>query len=158
MDLLGDWRSAGAPDVAAGVEGLPAASPILFYRGRLNPEKGREVKLDPEERVIAAALDQADLDDDANERRAEARIEFKRNGHAKVTITISRELVEQARALDLTTRELFTEALRLAVPGAFVAACPLPSRCPSALPVRTNRCSQREDTSRSCQSSSGIRK
>ena len=82
--------------------------------------------LDPEERVIAAALDQADLDDDANERGAEARIEFKRNGHAKVTITISRELVEQARALDLTTRELFAEALRVAAPGAFELARPLP--------------------------------
>jgi hypothetical protein len=35
-----------------------------------------------------------------------------------VTITISRELVEQARALDLTTGELFAEAIRLAVPGA----------------------------------------
>jgi hypothetical protein len=32
-----------------------------------------------------------------------------------VTITISRELVEQARALDLTTWELFAEAIRLAV-------------------------------------------
>jgi hypothetical protein len=51
------------------------------------------VKLDPEERIIAAALDQAELDD-ANERGAGARIEFKREGHAKVTITISRELVD----------------------------------------------------------------
>jgi len=41
------------------------------------------VKLDPEERIIAAALDQAELDD-ANERDAGARIEFKREGHAKV--------------------------------------------------------------------------
>ena len=49
------------------------------------------MKLDPEERIIAAALDQAELDD-ANERGAGARIEFKREGHAKVTITISREL------------------------------------------------------------------
>jgi len=76
------------------------------------------VKLDPEERIIAAASDQAELDD-ANERGAGARIEFKREGHAKVTITISRELVEQAGALDLTTGELFAEALRVAVPGAF---------------------------------------
>jgi hypothetical protein len=81
------------------------------------------VKLDPEERIIAAALDQAELDD-ANERGAGARIEFKREGHAKVTITISRELVEQARALDLTTGELFAEAIRLAVPGAFDLAPP----------------------------------
>ena len=87
-----------------------------------------KVKLDPEEQIITAALDQSELDD-ANERGAGARIEFKREGHAKVTITISRELVEQARALDLTTRELFAEAIRLAVPGAFELARPFPPRC-----------------------------
>ena len=85
------------------------------------------MKLDPEELVIAAALDRAELED-ANERGAGARIEFKPEGHAKVTITISRELVEQARVLDLTIRELFAEALRLAVPGSFDAARPLPPR------------------------------
>lgn len=85
------------------------------------------MKLDPEELVIAAALDRAELED-ANERGAGARIEFKPEGHAKVTITISRELVEQARTLDLTTWELFAEALRLAVPGSFDAARPLPPR------------------------------
>ena len=83
------------------------------------------MKLDPEEQIIAAALDQAELDD-ANVRGAGARIEFKREGHARVTITISRELVEQARARDLTTRELFAEAIRLAVLGAFALAPPLP--------------------------------
>ena len=76
------------------------------------------MKLDPEEQIIAVALDQAELDD-ANERGARARIEFKSEGYARVTITISRQLVERARALDLTTWELFAEALRLAVPGAF---------------------------------------
>ena len=85
------------------------------------------MKLDPEERIVAAALDQAELDD-ANERGAGARIEFKREGRAKVTITISRELVERARALDLTTGELFTEAIRLAVPGAFDLPRPHPAR------------------------------
>jgi hypothetical protein len=84
------------------------------------------VKLDPEEWVIAAALDRAELED-ANERGAGARIEFKPEGHAKVTITISRELVEQARTLDLTTWELFAEALRLAVPGSLLAGA-LPPR------------------------------
>ena len=83
------------------------------------------MKLDPEEQIIAVALDQAELDD-ANEHGAAARIEFKREGHAKVTITISRELVEQARALDLTTGELFAEAIRLAVPGAFEIVRPPP--------------------------------
>jgi hypothetical protein len=83
------------------------------------------VEVDFEEQMIAAALDQAELED-ANERGAGARIEFKPEGHAKVTITISRELVEQARALDLTTWELFAEALRLAVPGSFEATRPLP--------------------------------
>ena len=83
------------------------------------------MKLDPEEQFIAVALDQAELDD-ANEHGAAARIEFKREGHAKVTITISRELVEQARALDLTTGELFAEAIRLAVPGAFEIVRPPP--------------------------------
>jgi hypothetical protein len=40
------------------------------------------MKLDPEERIIAAAPDAAELED-ANERGAEARIEFKPEGHAK---------------------------------------------------------------------------
>jgi post-segregation antitoxin (ccd killing protein) len=76
------------------------------------------MRLDPEEQIIAAAVDEAELED-ANERGVGARIEFRREGHAKVTITISRELVERARALDLTTGELFAEAIRLAVPGVF---------------------------------------
>ena len=76
------------------------------------------MRLDPEEQIIAAAVDEAELED-ANERGAGARIEFRREGHAKVTITILRELVERARALDLTTGELFAEAVRLAVPGVF---------------------------------------
>jgi hypothetical protein len=62
------------------------------------------VKLDTEERILATPDDE---------------VEFTREGYAKVTITISRELVEQARALDMTTRKLFAEAIRLAVPGAF---------------------------------------
>src|SRR5690242_21541257 len=53
------------------------------------------MKLDPEEQIIAAALDQAELDD-ANERGVAARIEFRPEGHAKVTFTISREFVETA--------------------------------------------------------------
>ena len=81
------------------------------------------MKLDPEERIFAAALDQAELND-ANERGADVRIEFKREGHAELTIAISRELVEQARARDLTTGEPFVEAIRLAVPGAFDLANP----------------------------------
>ena len=60
------------------------------------------MRLDPEEQVIAAELEQAELDD-ANERGAGAWSEFKPEGHAKVTITISRELVECARALEFTT-------------------------------------------------------
>ena len=48
------------------------------------------MKLDPEEQIIAAALDQAEPED-AIEQGAGARIEFKREGGAKVTITISRE-------------------------------------------------------------------
>ena len=79
------------------------------------------MRLDPEEQIIAAAVDEAELDD-ANERGVGARIEFRREGYAKVTITISRELVERARALDLTTGELFAEAIRLAVPGVFDVA------------------------------------
>ena len=55
------------------------------------------MKLDPEERVIPTALDQAELDD-ANERGTKAWIEFLREGYAKVTITISRELLARARA------------------------------------------------------------
>jgi post-segregation antitoxin (ccd killing protein) len=79
------------------------------------------MRLDPEEHIIAAALDEAELDD-VKERGAGARIEFRREGHARETITISRELVERARALDLTTGELFAEAIRIAAPGAFDAA------------------------------------
>ena len=79
------------------------------------------MRLDPEEQIIAAAVDEAELED-AKERGAGARIEFRREGHAKVTITILRELVERARALDLTTGELFAEAIRLAVPGVFDVA------------------------------------
>jgi hypothetical protein len=74
------------------------------------------MKLDPDEEVIAAALDQEELDD-ANERGVGARIEFRREGHARVTMTISRELVEKARALDLTVFELFVEAFRLVAPA-----------------------------------------
>ena len=83
------------------------------------------MKLDPEERIITSALNETELHD-TNERGAGASIEFLRDGHAKVTITISRELVEQARSLNLTTRELFAEAIRLAVPGAFELARPIP--------------------------------
>ena len=76
------------------------------------------MKLDPEERVIPTALDQAELDD-PNGRGAEAWIEFLREGHAKVAITISRELVAKTRALDWSTSELFAKAIGLALPGAF---------------------------------------
>ena len=86
-------------------------------------EEWQEMRLDPEEEIIAAALDEAELDE-ANERGVGARIEFRREGHAKVTITISRELVERARALDLTTGELFAEAIRIAAPGASDIARP----------------------------------
>ena len=85
------------------------------------------MKLDPEERIIAAAQEQAGAED-ANEGGAGARIESKQEGHAKVTITISRELAEQARALDLTTGELFAEAIRLAAPGAIDLARSHPPR------------------------------
>lgn len=85
------------------------------------------MKLDPEERIIEAALDAAELED-ANEHGAGAQIEFKPDGHAKITITISCQLVEAARALNLTTLDLFVEALRLAVPGAFGTPRPLPPR------------------------------
>jgi len=71
------------------------------------------MRLDPEEQIIAAAVDEAELAD-ANELGVGARIEFRREGHAKV--------VERARALDLTTGELFAEAIRLAVPGVFDVA------------------------------------
>jgi hypothetical protein len=89
---------------------------------------GREVKPDPEERILATPDDEGELDA-ANGRGAGAQIEFMREGHAKVTITISRQLVEQAKALNMTTWELFAEAIRLAVPGAFALARPLPPPC-----------------------------
>ena len=76
------------------------------------------MKLDPEEQIIAAAFEQAELDD-ANERGVEARIEFGKEGHARVTMTISRALVEKATTLNWSTGELFAEAIRIALPGAF---------------------------------------
>jgi hypothetical protein len=95
---------------------------------RVELENGREVKLDPEERVITAALDESGLDDH-DERGAGARIEFMPEGHAKVTITISRGLVEQAKSLNFATWELFAEAIRAALPGAFELTRPFrPSR------------------------------
>jgi hypothetical protein len=85
------------------------------------------MKLDPEEQIIAAALEQEELDD-ANERGVGARIEFRREGHARVTMTISRVLVEKARGLDLTTGELVAEAIGIALPGALDIVRPLPPR------------------------------
>jgi hypothetical protein len=76
------------------------------------------MKLDPEEQIFAAALDQAACEE-ANERLVAARIEFLHEGYAKVTMTISRELVDRARALNWSTGELLAEAIRIALPGAF---------------------------------------
>jgi hypothetical protein len=84
------------------------------------------MKLDPDHRIIAAALDQATFEE-ANERAVAARIEFPNEGYAKVTMTISRELVDRARALNWSTGELFAEAIRIALPGAFNIEA-LPSR------------------------------
>jgi hypothetical protein len=81
------------------------------------------VKLDPEEQIIAAALDQAALDE-ANERGARAWIEFLRAGRATVTIAISRDLVARAMTLDWSTGELFAEAVRISVPGVFEIEAP----------------------------------
>jgi hypothetical protein len=74
------------------------------------------MKLDPENRIVAAALRQAALEE-TNERVVAARIEFRHEGYAKVTMTISRELVDRARALNWSTGELFAEAIRIALPG-----------------------------------------
>jgi hypothetical protein len=76
------------------------------------------MKLDPEHRIIASALDQATFEE-ANERAVAAQIEFPREGYAKVTMTISRELVDRAKALNWSTGELFAEAIRIALPGTF---------------------------------------
>jgi hypothetical protein len=76
------------------------------------------MKLDPEHQIIAAALNQAALQE-ANERVVAAQIEFPHEGYARVTMTISRELVDRARALNWSTAELFAEAIRIALPGAF---------------------------------------
>jgi hypothetical protein len=76
------------------------------------------MRLDAEEQVMGAAIARAEFEA-ANERVVWARIEFAREGHARVTLTISRELVEKARALDWSNGELFAEAIRIALPGAF---------------------------------------
>jgi hypothetical protein len=87
-----------------------------------------QIKLDPEHGIIAAALHQAALEK-ANERLVAARIEFPDEGCAKVTMTISRELVDRARTLNWSTGELFAEAIRIALPGAFNIEA-APSRAP----------------------------
>ena len=76
------------------------------------------MKLDPEEQIIAAALDEADG------RGAEAWIEFLRGGRATVTIAISRDLITKAVTLDRSTGELFAEAVRISVPGVFSIEAP----------------------------------
>jgi hypothetical protein len=58
------------------------------------------MKLDPEHQIIAAALDQPALEE-ANERAVAAQIEFPDECYAKVTMTISRELVDRARVPQL---------------------------------------------------------
>ena len=63
------------------------------------------MKLDPEHRIIAAALDQATFEE-ANERAVAALIEFPHEGYAKVTMTISRELVDRANAQLVNWRSL----------------------------------------------------
>ena len=47
---------------------------------------GREVKLDPEERILATPDDEDELDD-ANERGAGAQIEFMRKGSIRADLT-----------------------------------------------------------------------
>ena len=79
------------------------------------------MKLDPEEQIFSAALEQAELDQ-ANERGAYGRLEFTPEGYAKVTLTISHELVERAKVLNMTTWELFLEAIRLVAPDEFPSA------------------------------------
>jgi hypothetical protein len=76
------------------------------------------MRLDAEEQVIGAAIKRAKFEM-GNERAVWARIEFAREGHARVTLAISRELVEKTRALDWSNGELFAEAIRIALPGAF---------------------------------------
>jgi len=85
------------------------------------------MKPDPEEWTFSDALEEAEVEE-ANEHGAGAWIEFTSDGCAKVTIAISRELVEQARMRDLTTLDLFVEALRVAVPRAFGLPHPIPPR------------------------------
>jgi hypothetical protein len=91
----------------------------------------REVKLDPEEQIIATALARTALDE-VNERGAEARIEFLREGYAKVTITISHGLLIKAIRLDWSIGELFAEAVRISVPGALGIEALAKARCRAA--------------------------
>jgi hypothetical protein len=86
------------------------------------------VKLGSEERIVAAPLHEAELDD-FNERGAGAWIEFMREGHAKVTITISRELIEQATPLDFDDSGTLREGDLVAVLDASELARPLPQLC-----------------------------
>jgi len=74
--------------------------------------------LDAEEQVMGVAIKQAKFEM-GNQRVVWAWIEFAREGHARATITISRELVDKARALGWSSGELFAEAIRIALPGAF---------------------------------------
>jgi hypothetical protein len=97
------------------------------------------MKLDPEHQVIAAILHEAAFEQ-ANEQVVAAQIEFPHEGCAKVTMTISRELVDRARALNWSTGELFAEAIRVALPGAFNIEAATPRAVQPTDPDRYNRC------------------
>ena len=83
----------------------------------------------------------------ANKRVVYAWIEFASEGHARVTVAISRELVEKARALDWSSGELFAEAIRIALPGAFNIevlgkAPPQAASVGGAIPRRRQSCTR----------------
>ena len=72
-------------------ESHPLEAPSLAWRAEIG---ARQVV----KQHVVADVEQIALDD-ANDRGVAARIEFRSEGHAKVTFTISREFVETARAL-----------------------------------------------------------
>jgi len=81
--------------------------------GLPNREEWHEMTLDAE----GVAIKQAKFET-GNQRVVWAWIEFAKEGHAWITITISRELIDKASAID-SSGEVFAEVIRTVLPDAF---------------------------------------
>ena len=83
------------------------------------------MKLDPEERILAAASDEAEVNN-SNEHGAGAQIEFMRRRSCQGDDYDFAPIGRAGQGARNDAWELFAEAIRLAVPGVFALARPLP--------------------------------